>query len=91
MVSEVREWVWREGGSGESSSARARFLRPLFWVVKMESRGLVVWVWDGLEGRGRVSLLEAEVARSEVRDVAKVRFEAPEVEEDLVRGVALGG
>ncbi len=91
MLSEVLECFWDEAVS-EDSSAKARFLRPLLWEVKMESRLLLLWEGADLEGRGRLSLFVVEVARREVRDVAKVRFEALVLEEGvLLRGVALEG
>ena len=59
--------------------------------MKIEPR--LFLVWEVLGGRGLLLLEEAEVARSEERDVAKARFEVLAVgeEADLLRGVDFEG
>ena len=87
MLSEVLECFCASSGSSEMS-AKARFLRPLLWDVKIESR--LFLTWGPFEGR---ALEEAAVvARREERDVAKARFEVLVLEEvDLLRGVDFEG
>lgn len=52
-------------------SARARFLVPLLWAVKIESLSLFCF-----EGRGLPAVeVEAEEARSEERELVKAMFE----------------
>ena len=89
MLSEVLECFCACGVSLDVS-AKARFLRPLLWEVKIESRLLVAW--EDFTGREWLLLFDTEVARREEREVAKARFEVVVLEEEvLLRGVDLGG